>query len=403
MQRTSRSKYRAAYSPLPGAAKGLAGIFVAFMALRVISSVGADAATEKYVAGMVSDGHVACQILNFELGHPSKDGTSLAQKIVGMVFPGEAEAPDEAVIGPDAAASADTSSPAAGAADSQEPAAGTAGVDLGLFYDADKLAGAGEVNIPTVITKPAAETSTQAIALNNKAGVSVNTAALLKEPLSIKLSSDGPAVLIIHTHSSEAYLPDKDDPYTPSDPFRTQDKSHSVVRVGDEIASVLKEHGISVIHDTGTYDYPSYQGSYNRSYDAIQSYLKKYPSIKIVIDLHRDAIEAADGSVYKTIAQVDGSTCSQVMFVMGTDAAGLKHPKWKENFKLALHLQQEMNKLYPSLAKPIELSQYRYNQQATKGSMILEVGTTGNTLQESVTAARYFAEAAANVLAGLKE
>ena len=117
--------------------------------------------------------------------------------------------------------------------------------------------------------------------------------------------------------------------------------------------------------------------------------------------MHRDAIEGADGSVYKTIAQIGSTTCSQILFVMGTNYSGLNHPNWRENFKLALQIQKEMNALYPSLAKPIELSQYRYNQQATLGSMIVEIGTTGNTLQESITAVRFFADAAARVLIGL--
>ena len=145
------------------------------------------------------------------------------------------------------------------------------------------------------------------------------------------------------------------------------------------------------------------RASYSRSYESIQSYLDMYPSIKIVIDLHRDAIQAADGTVYKTIAQVEDTTCAQVMMVMGTDAAGLNHPNWRENLKLALQLQNEMNTLYPSLAKPIWLSEYRYNQQATPGSMLVEIGCTGNTLEEALAAVRYFADAASNVILGLYE
>ena len=171
--------------------------------------------------------------------------------------------------------------------------------------------------------------------------------------------------------------------------------------VGDELASEFVKRGIAVIHDRNVYDYPSYVASYSNSYEAIQSYLDTYPSIKIVIDLHRDHIEDDDGKVYRTIAQIGNTTCAQVMFVMGTDSSGLNHPKWDENLKLALHMQSEMNTLYPSLAKPIKLSEFRYNQQATTGSMIVEVGCTGNTLQEALTAARYFADAASNVILGL--
>ena len=210
---------------------------------------------------------------------------------------------------------------------------------------------------PNIITKPVQAVSPEAIAMDNKTDYAIDTAALLKEPLKVTLAENEPTVLIIHTHSSEAYMPDGKDQYVPSDPYRTQEKAQSIIRVGDELTSAFEKAGISVIHDSGVYDYPSYNGCYNRSYDAIESYLKKYPSIKIVIDLHRDAIEDADGNVYRTIAQVGNTTCSQILFVMGTNFSGLNHPNWKENLKLALHIEQEMNTLYPSLAKPIELSQ----------------------------------------------
>jgi stage II sporulation protein P len=408
LPRASRSKNRAAYTALPSAVKGLAVITIAYMALRVLSSVGAEDASEKYVAALVSDGRLAGSILSFELGGPARPGAfdSLAARIVRAALPAGSR--------PSWTAAADMSGAPPAAGETAPPSGGepspggnaaaqeAENEDLGLYYDLSKEeAFEKDIQLPTVITKPAAETSAEAIAVNNKAGYDVNIAALLKEPLDISISGDSPAVLIIHTHGSEAYLPDKENNYEPSDPYRTQEKKYSVIRVGDELASVLAERGIAFIHDRNIYDYPSYQGSYSRSYEAIQSYLEQYPSIKIVIDLHRDAIEAADGSVYKTIAQIEDTTCAQVMLVMGTDAAGLKHPKWRENFKLALHLQKEMNTLYPSLAKPVELSQYRYNQQATTGSMLLEVGCTGNTLQEALTAVRYFGEAAANVISRL--
>lgn len=409
MHRASRSKNRAAYTALPAAVKGLAVITIAFMALRVLSSVGVDNASEKYVAALVSDGQLAGSILSFELGGLARSGASdsLAARIVRAALPaGGLPSRTAAADMPGAPpAAGETTPPLAGEGASPGGEAAPQGAeaeDLGLYYDLSKEeVPEEEIQLPTVITKPAAETSAEAIAVNNKAGFDVNTAALLKEPLDISISGDSPAVLIIHTHGSEAYLPDKENNYEPSDPYRTQEKRYSVIRVGDELASVFAGRGISFIHDRNIYDYPSYQGSYNRSYEAIQAYLEQYPSIKIVIDLHRDAIEAADGSVYKTIAQIDDATCAQVMLVMGTDAVGLKHPKWRENFKLALHLQKEMNTLYPSLAKPIELSQYRYNQQATTGSMLLEVGCTGNTLQEALAAVRYFGEAAANVISRL--
>ena len=193
---------------------------------------------------------------------------------------------------------------------------------------------------------------------------------------------------------------DSFDPYDPSDDYRTQDDTHNVIRLGDLLAEQFTASGLNVIHDRGVYDYPSYTGSYSRAGDAIQSYLAQYPTISIVIDLHRDAI-GDDEVVYKTLAEGESNPSAQVMFVVGSDDSGLEHPNWQENLKLALYLQTAVNPVHPTLMRPIKLAQERYNQQLTSGSLILEVGSNGNTLQEAVTAVRLFAEAAGPALAKL--
>lgn len=209
----------------------------------------------------------------------------------------------------------------------------------------------------------------------------------------ITVSGDKPQVLVIHTHGSESYEPDGDDTYVPSDPSRTEDRQHNMVRVGDEFCKVLESRGISYIHDTELYDYPSYTGSYNRSMEAIDRYLKDNPSIKIVLDLHRDALEG-DGKTYKVEAKLpSGEPCSQVMLVVGTDYNGLEHPHWQKNLAFAVSLQKTAVSKYATLMRPIVISGSRYNQQATNGSLIVEVGTNGNTLKEALHAVRLFADA----------
>ena len=225
-------------------------------------------------------------------------------------------------------------------------------------------------------------------------------AQLLADGPQLRLDPDEPQILIIHTHSSEAYTMDSFDPYDPSDDYRTQDDTHNVIRLGDLLAEQFTASGLNVIHDRGVYDYPSYTGSYSRAGDAIQSYLAQYPTISIVIDLHRDAI-GDDEVVYKTLAEGESNPSAQVMFVVGSDDSGLEHPNWQENLKLALYLQTAVNPVHPTLMRPIKLAQERYNQQLTSGSLILEVGSNGNTLQEAVTAVRLFAEAAGPALAKL--
>ena len=151
----------------------------------------------------------------------------------------------------------------------------------------------------------------QGVYIENRPGLPLDVAALASAQLELTLPEEGPQVLIMHTHGSEAYTPDGEDVYTPSGECRTTDKTHSVVRVGEEIAQVLTEMGLSVIHDTELYDYPEYNGSYDRSLAAVETYLERYPTIKVVMDVHRDALIGEDGTIYKPITTINGEKCAQ--------------------------------------------------------------------------------------------
>lgn len=230
------------------------------------------------------------------------------------------------------------------------------------------------------------------VTVNNATSYSLDVAALLAEPLSLRLPTEGPQILIIHTHGSEAYTPDIGDDYEISDPFRTQDKSHSVIAVGDALAAAWEEQGIRVLHDREIYDYPSYNGSYTRSGAAVEAHLAKNPDIAVVIDLHRDAL--GENPIYKVVAESERPT-AQLMLLVGTGENGLYHPNWQENLKLAVHLQAAVVQDFSSLARPLAVKQERYNQQLTTGSLILEVGTTGNTISEAIAAVQAFGVATA--------
>ncbi len=240
------------------------------------------------------------------------------------------------------------------------------------------------------------------INIDNRTDYEIDIAGLLTEGPSQKLQKGQPQILIIHTHSSEAYTMDDFDRYEASDNSRTQDPKYNVIRVGDALTDALRSHGLEVIHDREIHDYPSYTGSYTRTGEAISQYIDKYPSIALVIDVHRDAIGSGD-VVYKTVAEGEGNPCAQTMFVVGSNASGLEHPNWKENLKLALYLQSAIHCKHPTLQRPVKLVQERYNQQLTSGSLILEVGSNGNTLQEALNAIELFAEAAGPALAELVE
>lgn len=233
--------------------------------------------------------------------------------------------------------------------------------------------------------------------IRNKTDLEADIAALMGEPLTQRLSAAGPQILIIHTHGTEAYLPAAGEEYTPSDPYRTTDPERSVIRVGDALCSALEEYGLRVLHDRTLYDYPSYAGSYERAAASIEAYLAEYPDIALVLDVHRDAIGDAS-TVYKTCAAANGT--AQVMLVCGTDEY-LEHPLWRENLKLALAMQAAAMSANGALMRPIHLAPERYNQQYTTGSLIIEVGTNGNTLSEALAAAELFGRAAGEMLASL--
>ena len=216
------------------------------------------------------------------------------------------------------------------------------------------------------------------------------------------LGGDGPQVLIVHTHGSEAYTMPAGEGYESSGENRTLDNNYNVVRVGEEIAAVLAEYGIATVHDRTLYDYPQYNGAYGRSLEGIESYLEKYPSVSFVLDIHRDAITDAQGQIYKVISETEEGGAAQLTLVMGSDGSGLSHSGWRENLKLAVAVQQRLLEKHPTLMRPILLRNSRYNQHATTGSLLVEVGAAGNSLDEALLAARLFAEGFAETIGGEK-
>lgn len=240
----------------------------------------------------------------------------------------------------------------------------------------------------------------QGISLFNRTEKTVDLAAIAQAGSSLHFqpAEAGPQILILHTHSTEAYAQDSAAPYQESGTARTTDPSYNIIKVGEEITRIFEEMGLSVIHDTNLYDYPDYNGAYERSKAAAAQYLAQYPTIQMVLDVHRDALVGADGTVYKPVLQIDGVKTAQVMLLVGSDDAGAVFPDWTEHMALAMELQQQMNSLWPGLARPITLRTARFNQQMTKGSLLVEVGSHGNTLDEALAGARLFARSAAKVL-----
>lgn len=212
------------------------------------------------------------------------------------------------------------------------------------------------------------------------------------------LEEEGPQILIVHTHGSEAYTMPPGEEYEASGECRTTDCNYNTVRVGDELAATLEEAGFSVLHDTTLHDYPQYSGAYDRSLASINSYLEQYPTISFVLDIHRDAISDGEGNMYKVVSNVAGLNAAQMTFVIGTDGGGLEHPNWRENLKLAAAVQQNLLDDYPSLMRPITVRNSRYNQHVTTGSLLVEMGAAGNSLDEALLSARLLGQALAETI-----
>ena len=210
--------------------------------------------------------------------------------------------------------------------------------------------------------------------------------------------SDEPEVLIVHTHGSEAYTMPPGREYVSSGDCRTTDESVSVVRVGEEIAYTLRNAGISVLHITTLHDYPEYSGAYDRSLRTVEDCLKRYPSISLVLDVHRDAVTDGEGNHYKVVSGEAGMNAAQMAFVIGTDGGGLTHPRWQENLKLAAAIQEELCAVCPTLMRPITVRNSRYNQHTTTGSLLVEMGTAGNSLEEALLSARLLGRAIADTV-----
>ena len=218
---------------------------------------------------------------------------------------------------------------------------------------------------------------------------------LTEDILNPDIKIDNKNILIFHTHSCESYTPSEKYQYTQTGNYRTTDKNYSVIRVGTELENYLKQYNINVIHDTSYHDYPSYTGSYTRSLQTVENIFKTNQS-DIIIDLHRDAVGSRPD--YAPTVKIGDDYAAQIMFVIGTNEGGLWHPNWQQNLKFAVKVQQKAEEMYPGLFKPIMLTKSRYNQHTGKYANIMEIGSTGNTLDQCLTSMKYLSAVLNEVL-----
>ncbi len=253
--------------------------------------------------------------------------------------------------------------------------------------DENKTVAAAGTQTEVVTQNPisdGANTQIGSVKIKNQTDYQITEDMFNESPLTI----DNKNIVLFHTHSCESYTPSEKYPYTQTGNFRTTDLNYTVTRVGTELETYLKSYNYNVVHNTDYHDYPAYNGSYTRSLKTVETILQTTPS-DIIIDVHRDAIGSR--SDYAPTVKIGDEEAAQLMFVIGTDNGGLWHPNWRENLKFAIAVQQKAEEMYPGLFKTMMLTKSRYNQHTGKYASIIEVGATGNTLDQCLVSMKYLA------------
>ena len=202
----------------------------------------------------------------------------------------------------------------------------------------------------------------------------------------------------MHTHATESFEPYDSEIYDTRHTWRSTDNSENIVAAGEVMAQAIRSHGIEVLHDDTQHDYPSYNGSYERSAETVKEYLAKYPSIKVVLDVHRDAVQR-DSTLVKPVTQINGKKAAQMMIIASCDDGTMEMPNWGKNLRFAAGIQDAIESRWQGLTRPIFFCYRKYNQDLTTGSLLLELGSHGNTLEQVLTTAQLAGDAIGNYLA----
>ena len=230
--------------------------------------------------------------------------------------------------------------------------------------------------------------------VKNNTGLDCDFESLLNSELTFDVDSNGSAqVLIYHTHTSESYMDEDVDYFYESYYSRTQNNDYNVTAVGKAISDVLNKRGIKTMHDTTVHD-STYSGSYDRSAQTVESIMERNTDIKVIIDIHRDAIGTETQKV-KPVFTYDGKQGAQIMILSGCDTDGeMGFSDWENNLNFALKIQNKAEEMYPGMTRPLNLGYFAYNEYICDGSLLIEIGTDANTIEE----AEYSGELLGNVL-----
>lgn len=205
------------------------------------------------------------------------------------------------------------------------------------------------------------------------------------------LRSDEPAILIYHTHTTEAYTQTENETYRESSMWRTNDASRNMIAVGECLREIFEtQYGIRVIHDTTDHEPPKLATAYERSLATMERYHKDYPSIVLFIDLHRDAYDTKNAPCdYLTL---NGTETARLMLVVGRGEKYTEKPYFESNLAFAKRITEHLNAIAPKLCRPIREKAGRYNQHVAPNCILVEVGHNANTLSQAKAAMPYLAE-----------
>ncbi len=219
--------------------------------------------------------------------------------------------------------------------------------------------------------------------------------------VSCKIGNE-PLVLILHTHTSEGYLEEAQEwiQGEVGEVTYTEDATRNVLAVGEILCDVLNEEGIPSIHCTTVHDGDGRMGAYERAAESVRFFLSHYPGITYVVDLHRDAILTSDGKYVRAIAGAENEALAQVMAVVGSDGNGTHHPNWERNLAIAEQLRAALNEKAEDLCRPTVLRNASYNQELAPYSLLLEIGTGGNCIEEAKRSAALVGRALADLIRG---
>lgn len=263
----------------------------------------------------------------------------------------------------------------------------------------DALPVSGKIDEQTYTVNNATEVFGSVWAQNKTYEHDLDLEKVLNEPVDLTITDKSkPHILIFHTHTTESYMLLDRENYSDAYITRSDDPKRNMVRVGDEICDQLEKAGFAVIHDTNIYD-STYSGAYYRSEDQIDKYMEQYPEIQVILDIHRDAIKQSDGTMVAPTAVINGKKAAQIMIVSGCQEKDITDfPDWEYNLRFAVQLQKYCQEMFPGLVRPLFFCAREYNMHKSRCSLLIEMGSDANTLDEAAYSGRMLGKALATLL-----